>query len=561
MLLRKALERRASLENPRTNLSSVNWPGDGLRTAAGANINEHTALTIAAVSAAIRIASEAVASLPIMVYERLARGRDRATGSAMWKLLHDRPNREMSPFSFKETLQAHIESWGNAYAEIERNNAGTVIGLWPLMPDRTFPERVNGQKRYKTRLPNGQQVVLPGDRVLHIPGPGDGFVGRPPITMWRESLGLTKAAEEYGARWFGNGARPGGVLTHPGIISPKARTNMKESWQEMHGGLENSHRVAILEEGVKFDTIGLPPEDSQFLETRRFQVQEVARWFRIPLHMLADSSMAPAANVEATSLDFLTYSLTPRLVRWEQALNWDIVPQGQLFAEFEVKALLRGDNRSRAEYLRTMFNIGAMSANEIRETDNLGNPVDGGDEYMVPLNMVPLSQVGQEPEPATKTDPVEPEPDPTRMRARLTRQFRPLLEDAVSRGLMREIKAATEARKKGVVAFRKWRLAFYDTHRNHLIRFLTPAISAYADAASDFLVHDQSPDAAVREFVTRWTLESERMFDVALDAADPMAALDDCLRQWAADRATTLTQTAVTFAADRFVTPALKAAA
>lgn len=546
-ILVRLLERRSSPENPKTSLSSINWPGDGYRTAAGANVSETTALTIAAVYRAIRLATEAISAIPLIVYTRLERGKERAVDHWLYRLLHDRPNPEMSSFTFWETIQGHIETWGNAYAEKEMRGDGTVAALWPLMPDRTHAERVGGKKRYKTRLPNGEGVILPDRLVMHIPGFGDnGISGKSPIGYARESLGLALATQEYGARHFGNGARASGVLVHPQQLSPAARKNIRESWNEMHQGLDKSHRVAILEEGVTWQSISIPPEDSQFLETRRFQVQEIARWFGIPLHMLMDNSTNPAANVEQAAIDWVMHGVRPRAVRIEKVVNWDVVPQGKLFAEFQLAALLRGDNASRATYYREMVQIGAMSPNDVRETDNLGNPIEGGDRYFVPLNWTPLDQAGQEP---AESDPDDDDDDANpdartrqleRLHRQLARGYARLFSDAVERSLNRELIAAKRARAKGPPEFRKWLAEFYPKHLEYLRQQFTPVLAAYGEAAGIDGDLDALVARVVTAFADRWVEASRAAFQVCLDAADPAGALDDTLAQWEANRATAI---------------------
>lgn len=551
-VLTKLLERRDSLENPASSLSSINWPDSGSRTSAGVSVTEEKALAIAAVWRAIRLCTQDIASMPLLLYTRLPRGKDRATGNPLYRLLHDRPNGEMSSFMYWETVQAHIEMWGNHYSEIEFRNNGTVAGLWPLMPDRTWPERQNGEKIFKTRLPNGRMVELPANRVLHIPGFGyDGMVGKGPIAVARESLGYTMAVRQYGAAYYGNGARVSGVLSHPEVLGPEARKNIRDDWERLHQGLNNAHRIAILEEGVTFTETSFSPEDSQFLDTQRFGVQEVARWFGVPLHMLMDNSMSPASNVEQASLDWVMHGIRPRAIRIEKAVNWDIVPQGQLFAEFLLTALLRGDNASRSQFYRELWNIGAMSQNDIREAENM-NTVEGGDTLFVPLNMIPLDQALNPPEPAEPGAPAAPTASQTgRMRAVLERQYRSLITDAVQRGFRRELLAAGEARKKGPAAFRKWRADFHAKHVDYVIRQLLPVLGAYGETAAAVVGLQAEPiEGLARILAAGWAADAEAAYDRALDQPDPAGALDGLLSQWERERAAQMTQDALNGAAD-----------
>lgn len=266
----------------------------GGKTATGVTVNEQTSLRATAVLACVKILSETIASLPLPVYKRLKpRGKERAPDHPLYHVLHDLANDEMTSFTWRETMESHIALWGNCYSEIEYDDMWRIRALWPLRPDRTYPERdpTTGRIIFKTTLSNGQGIILPQERVLHIPGLGfDGLKGYSNIAMAREAIGMSLAAEEYGARFFGNGANPGGILEHPGKLKEPDR--LREQWYEMHQGLSNQHRIAVLEEGMHYKQIGIPPEDAQFLETRKFQVTEIARIFRVPPHMIADLERA-----------------------------------------------------------------------------------------------------------------------------------------------------------------------------------------------------------------------------------------------------------------------------
>jgi len=368
-------------------------------TAAGPEVTVQGSLKSTVVFAAARILAEGVGVLPLLLYSRLSNGgKRRETGHSLYPLLRWLPNPEMTSIELRETLQGHTALWGNGYAEIEFDNAGRVRGLWPLRPDKTTAKRVNGKLVYVVKLPTGQDVGLPFERVLHIHGLGyDGMTGYSPITLARQAVGLTLATEEFGARFFGNGAKPGAVLTHPGKLSDVAESRLRKSWEIMHQGLSNAHRVAILEEGMDLKAFGIPPEDAQFLETRKFQVSEIARLFRVPPHMLADLDRATFSNIEQMSLEFVSYTLQPWLTRWEQAIYRDLLTESErqrLFVEHLLDALVRGDIESRYTAYQTGRQGGWLSANDIRQLENM-NPVDGGDVYLVPLNMVPANQVGE----------------------------------------------------------------------------------------------------------------------------------------------------------------------
>jgi HK97 family phage portal protein len=377
-------------------------------TDAGVDVTEDNALQIMSVLSCVKVLAESVAQLPLVLYRDLGdRGRERARDHRLFSILHDKPNPEMTSFYLRETLMGHLGVRGNAYAEKELNEGGQVIGLWPLRPDMTKPVRLDGNLKYEVTLPSGEKKYLPRERVLHIPGFGfDGMIGHSPVTLAREAMGLAKATEKYGAKYFGNGAQPGGVLEHPGKVSDKAQENLRESWNEMHQGLDNAHRIAILEEGMKYTQIGLAPEDSQFLETRKFQLADVARMYRVPLHMIGDLDRATFNNIEELSLEFVIYTLMPWLTRWEQQMVADLLrPQDKgLYIRFNVDGLLRGNNQSRWESYAKALQTGVYSINDVLRLEDM-NPIEGGDVHLVPLNMIPLEQVSAMPEPGTPPTP------------------------------------------------------------------------------------------------------------------------------------------------------------
>lgn len=373
------------------------WRSVGLAipTAAGISVSSETALRASAVYACVRILGETLASLPLFTYERKRDGsKRRATDFYLYRLLHDQPNPEMTAFEFRETAQAHLALWGNAYAEIEIDGRGRVTALWLLRPDkmRKIERTRSGQLIYHYELPTGGVEPIPNWAIWHLRGMGsDGIIGYNPIQLMREGIALGLGAEEFGARLFGNGAVPGGVLEYPGVLDDDAYDRLVESWNRRHQGLGNANRMAILEEGLTYKAIGIPPETAQFLETRKFQVTEIARAFRIPPHMVADLDRSTNNNIEHQSIEFVTHTIRPWLVRWEQSINSRLMSareQSRYFAEFQVDGLLRGDIASRYTAYATGRQWGWLSANDIRQLENM-NPIDGGDAYLTPLNMLP----------------------------------------------------------------------------------------------------------------------------------------------------------------------------
>jgi HK97 family phage portal protein len=376
-------------------------------TSSGKPVNEHTAMQMTAVYSCVRILAEAVAGLPLHLYKYTASGgKEKALSHPLYFLLHDEPNPEMSSFVFRETLMTHLLLWGNAYAQIIRNGKGEIIALYPLMPNRmrvdrdTKGELYYSYTRYSDEAPaiNGITVTLRPSDVLHIPGLGfDGLVGYSPIAMAKNAIGLAMATEEYGAKFFANGAAPGGVLEHPGTI--KDPQKVKESWNMAYQGSSNAHRVAVLEEGMKYQPIGISPEQAQFLETRKFQINEIARIFRVPPHMVGDLEKSSFSNIEQQSLEFVKYTLDPWVIRWEQAISRSLLSPSEkklYFSKFNVDGLLRGDYASRMNGYATARQNGWMSANDIRELENLDRiPAElGGDLYLINGNMTKLHDAG-----------------------------------------------------------------------------------------------------------------------------------------------------------------------
>ena len=373
----------------------------------GKRVNERSSMQMTAVYSCVRILSEAVAGLPLHFYRYTDNGgKEKAADHPLYFLLHDEPNPEMTSFVFREALMTHLLLWGNAYSQIIRNGKGEVIALYPLMPDRMNVERDSkGQLYYEYTVSmddaptvKGSMVILPPSEVMHIPGLGfDGLVGYSPIAMAKNAIGMAIACEEYGAKFFANGAQPSGVLEHPGTLKDPAR--VRESWQSTFGGSHNANKVAVLEEGMKYTPISISPEQAQFLETRKFQINEIARIFRVPPHMVGDLEKSSFSNIEQQSLEFVKYTLDPWVSRWEQSMARSLLTaeeKKKYFVKFNVDGLLRGDYQSRMNGYAVGRQNGWMSANDIREFENLDRIPEemGGDLYLVNGNMMPLSMSG-----------------------------------------------------------------------------------------------------------------------------------------------------------------------
>lgn len=377
------------------------------RTTSGKSVNERTAMQTTAVYSCVRILAEAVASLPLHIYRYSDTGKERVPEHPLYTILHDEPNVDMTSFVFRETMMSHLLVYGNAYSQIVRDGAGRVLGLYPLLPDKVEVDRLeNGElvyyySRYSEENPNFRdlgRIALRQQDVLHIPGLGfDGLVGYSPIAMAKNAVGMTLACEEYGASFFANGANPGGVLEHPGVLKDPGK--VRESWNSVYRGSGNAHKIAVLEEGMKYQQIGIPPEEAQFLETRKFQINEIARLYRIPPHMVGDLEKSSFSNIEQQSLEFVKYTLDPWVIRWEQSLQKALLlpeEKKEYFIKLNVDGLLRGDYQSRMNGYATARQNGWMSANDIRELEDL-NPIpeeEGGNLYLINGNMTKMKDAG-----------------------------------------------------------------------------------------------------------------------------------------------------------------------
>jgi HK97 family phage portal protein len=365
------------------------WTGDSI----AATVNQNTAMGVGAFTAGIRLIAEDIASMPLIVYERLDMGKRRAPAHPAYAMLHDSPNPEMTSMVFRETGIGHLYSWGNWYAEKELNGNGVPVRLWPLRPDRMTVEMTTGKRVYKYRLPDGTGVELPARNVFHVPGWGfDGLVGYSRITLMRRALESAIVASEYGLRTLANDARPGVTILHPQQLSKDTKNNIAVSWDAAHAGLSNVQRTAILDEGMTLQDTGFSPEDAQFLESKQWSLVEVAQGLRLAPHKLSDFTRATFSNIEEANIDHVVGTLGPPVTRIDQQINKDIIGPGEFFAEHLMDALLRGKTLDRYNAYRIASNGAAwMNADDIAESENRNPLPDGqGQVYLAPLNMTPV---------------------------------------------------------------------------------------------------------------------------------------------------------------------------
>jgi HK97 family phage portal protein len=494
-----------SLERPTTPITSAQLADifQGSPAASGVKITEQTALRSTVVLACVRVIAEAIASLPLHVFERGEDGaKAKARSHPLYFVLHDRPNDFMTSFTWRELAVANVLLAGNHFSEIQFGGDGQIRALWPLpTATKAFIER--GRLWYLVPLPDGTSRVLSAERVYHVPGLGfDGISGKSVIKWGKEAIALSLAAEEFGARLFGNNANPGGIITSEKKLDDDAKKRLKAAWEQSHGGLDRAHRVAVLEEGLKWQQTGISPDDAQALETRKFQVSEIARLFRVPPHLIADveKSTSWGTGIEQQNIGLVTFTLRPWLVRFEQTYNYRLflaAERGRYFVEHNVDGLLRGDAKSRNEALAIQRQWGIINANEWRAIENM-NPLDGaaGDTYLVPLNMasadqppVPTIEPGSEPqdEEPRALPPVELRSEHVHTRKQIAQSFRSVFEDAFARiarrernDILAEAKKALERRDAN--QFKGWIVEFFRDHVDFVRRQTEPVYRAMYSA-------------------------------------------------------------------------------
>lgn len=404
-------------------------------THSGERVDERTAMQIVTVYACVRLLSNTIAGLPLHLYRYTGDGEDkeRATDHPLYKILYRQPNPEMSSFSFWEALMCHLLLWGNAYAQIVRDGKNGILGLYPLLPENVEIDRdpksgdlIYTYHAYTDEKPgeHDKDIIFRRDEILHIPGLGfNGLVGFSPIAMMKNALGAVMAVERYGSAFFKNGAQPAGVLEHPGVL--KDPQKIRDNWTKAYGGARNAHRIAVLEEGMQYKPISLPPEDSQFLSTREFDVEEICRMFQVPPHLVQDLKRSTFNNIEHQGIAFVQYSLMPWIIRIEKGIMKDLLleeEQNVYFPKFNVDGLMRGDYQSRMNAYAIGVGNGFMSPNDVRRLENMDLIPDdqGGNDYYLNGSYNKLEDAGaaynlnapQEDEPPDTEEQDEPDESP-----------------------------------------------------------------------------------------------------------------------------------------------------
>lgn len=472
-------EKRSGVSSPDPWLVDL---AQGGRNTSGVPVNENSALGYAAVWRAVSILSTTTAGLPLKVLE--VKGEDfpeQRRDVAAWRLLRKRANPMMTALAFRTMMTRNLVLLGNGYAEIEWDKAGRPMWLWPMLPKYVEVNVTDsGLVRYTYRLPGKTAVTLTAENVLHLKGLStDGIVGDSVIRRSRESIGNALAADRFSGYYFGKGMNVGAVLEHPAKLGAEAQTRLRENVERLTSGLENAHRVAIFEEGMKLKRNEMPLDDAQLLETRHFGIEEVSRWFGVPQHMLSELGRATWGNVESLQIEFVQYGLMPHLHSWEAEVNdklFSAKTPGTLYIKHIVEGLLRGDSKSRAELYSKAVQSGWMSPNEVRLKEDLPPIGKEGDVYLVQSALVPLDQVGQEPEPAPEPEPDdEPTEEEENARARTAKAHEAMLADATRRMMFADGKVATRHTKDGKDGFLSWLAGWED-------RRLEPVAVAFGPA-------------------------------------------------------------------------------
>lgn len=538
---------RRSIQNPAVPLTSskvLEYLGAGATSEAGPVVTAQGALAYLVVLSCTKVLADAVAAMPARFFRRIDdRRRDFAPDHPADALIRREPNPEMGPATFKETLQAHLCTWGNGYARILHDGGGNPRSLWPLLPHETEPKRRTDtwDLVYPSKW-HGRDVTLDPLEVLHVPALGfDGLKGYSPVGMARQSIGLGMAAEQFAARFYRNGAWLAGVFEHPLVLSANAHGNLKKALEEKHTGAVNAWRPLILEEGMKWHQAAMPAEDAMFLSLRKLEDRRICGLYRVPPHLVADlENGASYSSVEQLGLSFVMFSLAPWLVKWEQELTRKLGGDPEVFAEFNVASLLKADTVARFNAYRTGRDGGWLSVNDVRALENLP-PVDGGDEYLRPLNM---GRLGEPPPPTTPPAAPAPggsaAPQPPQQgqpKGAALEAVRALVIQAGGRLVQLEVDRVRRAAKGagGPAAA----AVFYGQHQEHLEEAMRPVGLALAAVLAGTAVPNgedlKALAAGAAKDAAAWYCAQAR---AALEAAGRTAdgKLEDALKAWPEER-------------------------
>lgn len=578
---------KRSLENPSTSL--IEFFGGGT-TQAGVPVTPASSEQLSAVYGCVRVISETISALTFKVYERLDRGRREAPEHPVFRVVNLRSNREMSAMTLLEVGVGHLAAWGNMYQSPEYNQQGDLIALWPLLPDRTEPFRENGVKKVRTRIDGQEFILLPASdesaplngRYIQVPFRGfDGLKGMSQVQSARQSIGQGIAYETHSSNFFKQGAHFPYVVTHPGDLGETGRKKITDGLEKAHTTLAGHHRLAVLDEGMKLEQVGMPHDDAQFLESRKFSVVQIARFFRMQPHKIMDLDKATFSNIEQMSIEHVQDTLLPYARRIEQVYNWDLFTpedRGRFFVEFNFDSLLRGDSKARSEFYRSLWMIGSLTSNEIRAFENL-NPLegDGADKAFVPLNMVPVDEASE----LDESGDAPPDTTPTngesvsssnsraaerekleqrsiRGRFRLQVAYRALFKRAADHFVLREVRGLQRALQRALKSddwrkqFRQELERFYEKFGPTIAREILPVLASYAellaqevegeigkDEAGNLVTENMVGDYSevfVERYVSSSTGQINDLLETIEDDAEAQAAIETRLEQWSERR-------------------------
>lgn len=503
--------------------------GGGQDSKAGARVNEVAAVQVTAVFACVRLLGQVLASLPLHTYRRTVTGKEKAREHPLYFVLHTLWNKECTSYTGRLIMMVNLLLTGNAYAEIVRNRAGNVVGLWPIPSNRVMPRRNPKTQEifYEIYTMDGKTRFLYQEQVLHIQWVGAGnFDSFKPIVLAREAIGLSLAAEEFGSRFFSAGANASGIAEYPGKLSDEAYERFKKTFTEKYTGLSKGQRVMFLEQGLKFTKLTINPNEAQALETRRYQTEEIARFYGVPLHLLQEHTKSTSwgTGLEEMNIGFVIFSLRPYLVCWEQEFTRSIFIGSErqvYYSEFSVEGLLRGDTKARAEFYTAMFNIGVYSQNDIRAKEN-DNPFEGGDKHWVPLNMVSIedgapSAAGGDNSNGDGDGRSRP-PDQQRTKKQVgyakaklkaAESYRRLFKDAAGRVVKREKSQVLDKARKTLTErsqseFITWLEEYYRNAPEWMKKMLMPALMTYTETIQALAAEEVNLKAGMTPELEKW---------------------------------------------------------
>lgn len=521
-----------NINDPNQWRSSSSW--FPLFSKAGVSVNPGTSMQLSAYYGCIRNVSEDVAKLECGAYQKLPKGgKVYLPDNPASLLFTDAPNEEMIPFTFLQTIVAHVLGWGNGYAEIQRNGRGEVVALYPIHPSRVKVERAgDGRIYYRVfKVPfdkspllrgRGEYVDLDPMDVFHIVGlGGDGLVGYSVAKFAQDSLGTALATQTFGATFFGNGTHVGGFLEHPAQLSAEAQERLLASWNKKNQGPESAHQTNILEEGMKYNSTVIPPKDAQFVEVRQFQVVDIARWFRMPPHKIQSLEGAKFNNIEHQSIEYVQDTIIPVLVKIEQEVKRKIIIEKGVFFRFNVTSLLRGDAKARSEYYRTMINAGIMTPNEARDLEDFNPGPESLDRFYMQSAMATLDAIADGTATGGGSSTAIVPGDGSNGDA-LASAIEPVLTSAIERVEAKEQKALTRQAQKGHDP--EWARGFFADQKVMAHSNIAAVVATYGNAAGWDKEAHASALMALRENLATHYGEKDKAYQ---EQREPTGRLED----------------------------------